>query len=71
MKRYFYKIKDVEYDEYNYYFMTDRKCGSLIQKAIDKWDRERDYDVWGYVEEELVKHGISFEFIEYDREFEY
>lgn len=71
MKQYFYKIKDVEDDNYNYYFTTNRKCGSIIQKAIDKWDRERDYHVWGYVEEELVKHGISFEFIEYDRVFEY
>ena len=69
-EKYFYKIKDSEDDEYSEYIWTDRKCSTLIKKAVRKYQSEGDDCVMEYIKQALDKHNIKFSIIDYN-EIEY
>ena len=61
----YYYIRDIEEDMYSYHIATNKKCKTLIDKAIYKYERERDNDVMSYITEMLDKNGIEYKFIEF------
>lgn len=70
MKHYFYKIKDIDDDKYNYYISTDKECGEIIEKGMDTYEEEREDNVIYYIIEEFDKAGIDYEIIDFI-EYEY
>lgn len=70
-QKYFYKIKDTGDDEYSIYIWTDKKCKTLLKKAVGKYYKEEcDNCVMEYIEQELNKYNIKFSIIDFD-EIEY
>lgn len=70
MNNYFYKIRDMEDDEYNFYISTDEMCGEIIESAIDEWHEDNeeyrsDGNVEDYIIRALNSAGIGYSFIDF------
>lgn len=70
MENFYYKIKDIEDDEYSEYIWTDKKCGTIIKKAIAKYHNEGNDCVIEYIKQELDNHNIKWAIIDWN-EIEY
>lgn len=65
-KKYFYKIADLSDDEWSIYLTTEKKCSTLIKKAIVRYYQEMDDCVMEYVKQELDKKDIKFSIIDFE-----
>lgn len=61
-KNYYYKLKDIENEEYSIYIRTNKECAELLEKAVEM-QREEDYAYYldVYIQVLLKRADIEFE----------